>query len=99
MSQYILKLYLSGRTPETDRTIEQLRSILATRDFHYDLEIIDVLADPQRAAADDILATPTLVRELPHPLRRLIGDLGDTQGVLVGLEIEPADGDTEPPST
>lgn len=89
MTTYRLKLYLSGRTPETDRTIDKLRAIMADYHDDYELEIIDVLSDPQRAEDDRILATPTLVRELPQPLRRLIGDLSDTQGVLLGLEIEP----------
>lgn len=94
MSEYVLKLYLAGQTPETARTLEQVQQTLATEGLDYDLEVIDVLADPGRAAADEILATPMLVRELPLPLRRLIGDLSNTQGVLVGLELEPGRDDT-----
>lgn len=90
MTTYRLKLYLSGRTPETDRTIDKLRAIMVEYHDDYELEIIDVLSDPQRAEDDRILATPTLVRELPQPIRRLIGDLSDAQGVLLGLELEPA---------
>lgn len=99
MNQYILKLYISGSSPRAQAAIANLERIceqdLAGR---YTLEIIDVLENPGAAEMDKILATPTLVKRLPPPLRRVIGDLSDKDKVLLGLEVHtrPEDG-PEPP--
>ena len=91
LSTYALKLYVTGASPRTERAIANLRRIcdseLAGR---YTLAIIDVLVDPEAAERDRILATPTLIKELPPPLRRVIGDLSDHAKVLLALEIRPA---------
>ena len=90
LSQYLLKLYVTGRTSKAEVAIANLRRICA-EDLRgeYELQIIDVLEQPQAAEDDKILATPTLLKQLPPPLRRVIGDLSDKQKVLLGLEVRP----------
>ena len=100
MNQYILKLYISGSSPRAQAAIANLKRIceqdLAGR---YTLEIIDVLENPGAAEMDKILATPTLVKRLPPPLRRVIGDLSDKDKVLLGLEVRTRPEDIpEPPA-
>ena len=98
MNKYILKLYVSGDSPRAQAAISNLERIcredLAGR---YSLEIVDVLKDPGAAESDKILATPTLVKRLPPPLRRVIGDLSDKDKVLLGLEVRTAPSDTPKP--
>lgn len=90
MSHYILKLYVTGTSPRTQIAIENLNRICKQDlDGRYELEIIDVLEHPQRAEDEKILATPTLIKQLPPPLRRVIGDLSDKDKVLLGLEVRP----------
>jgi len=83
-------LYITGQTPSSVRAIANLQR-LCERELkdQYDLVIIDVLEHPQLAEDEKILATPTLIKELPPPLRRLIGDLSDTEKVLLGLDLQP----------
>ncbi len=85
---YILKLYVAGNTPNSMRALKTLREILDT-EFQgvYALKIIDVLKNPQLAEEDKILATPTLSKILPPPVRRIIGDLSDRERVLIGLDL------------
>ena len=87
---YHLRLYVAGQTPKSLAALANLKRIceehLAGR---YDIEVIDLLKNPQLAAGDQILAIPTLVRRLPEPLKRIIGDLSNTEKVLVGLDIRP----------
>ncbi len=86
---YRLKLYITGRTPHSIRAIENLRAI-CTSQFHeedYDIEVIDILENPQLAEDEKILATPTLVKRLPTPIRKIIGDLSDREKVLLGLDL------------
>ena len=85
---YILKLYVAGNTPNSMRALNTLREILKT-DFKgvYALKVIDVLESPQLAEEDKILATPTLAKILPPPVRRIIGDLSDREKVLIGLDL------------
>jgi circadian clock protein KaiB len=85
---YILKLYLAGNTPNSMRALKTLRNILET-EFRgvYALKVIDVLKNPQLAEEDKILATPTLAKILPPPVRRIIGDLSDRERVLIGLDL------------
>ncbi|MXW39828.1 MAG: circadian clock protein KaiB [Synechococcus sp. SB0668_bin_15] len=85
---YILKLYVAGNTPNSMRALKTLRGILET-EFKgvYALKVIDVLKNPQLAEEDKILATPTLSKILPPPVRRIIGDLSDRQRVLIGLDL------------
>lgn len=88
LAKYLLKLYVTGKTPRAERAIANLRQICET-DLRgeYELEIIDVLEHPQLAEDEKILATPTLIKQLPLPLRRVIGDLSDRDRVLLGLDV------------
>ena len=85
---YILKLYVAGNTPNSMRALKTLRNILET-EFKgvYALKVIDVLKNPQLAEEDKILATPTLSKILPPPVRRILGDLSDRARVLIGLDL------------
>ena len=88
LSKFILTLYVTGTSPRTAIAIDNLNRICAQElDGRYELEIVDVLEDPQRAEDEKILATPTLIKQLPPPLRRVIGDLSDKDKVLLGLEV------------
>lgn len=83
-----LRLYVTGRSPKCLRAIENLRRVceeyLAGR---YRIELVDLLENPRLAADDQILAVPTVVRRLPSPIRKLVGDLSDTERLLVGLQL------------
>ncbi|MDO9106360.1 MAG: circadian clock protein KaiB [Methylovulum sp.] len=88
MSKFQLKLYITGKTPRSENAIRNLRQICEENlDKQYEIEIIDILEHPQLAEDERILATPTLIKILPPPLRRLIGDLSETEKVLLGLDI------------
>lgn len=98
LSKYILTLYVTGTSPRTKVAIDNLNRICSDElDGRYELEIVDVLEDPQRAEDERILATPTLIKQLPPPLRRVIGDLSDKDKVLLGLEVRP--GSTSSPTS
>ena len=90
MANYLLKLYVTGRTPRSEKAIANLRRI-CDEELHgqYEMQVIDVLEHPQLAEDEKILATPTLIKRLPPPLRRVIGDLSDTEKVLLGLDVWP----------
>lgn len=91
MSQYVLKLYITGHTPRSQTAITNLGRICAEElAGQYEMVVIDVLERPKLAEQERILATPTLIKELPPPLRRVIGDLSDTEKVLIGLNLEPS---------
>lgn len=87
-AHYRLRLFVTGTTPRSARAIRNIRAIceenLAGR---YDLEVIDIYQHPEHARAEQIVVTPTLVKHLPNPVRKLIGDLSDTPRVLKGLDI------------
>lgn len=87
---YRLKLYIAGMTPAAARAISNLRGIcdeLKTKVI-YEIEVIDVHENPQMAEDESVLATPMAIRELPPPIRRVIGDMSDKQQVLIGLRLE-----------
>ncbi len=88
--EWILRLYIAGQSPKSLAAISNLHRIceehLAGK---YDVEVIDLLEKPQLAEGDKIIAVPTLVRKLPAPLRKIIGDLSDTEKALVGLQLKP----------
>lgn len=87
---YLLKLYVAGATPKCVRAFANLREICETHlAGRYSIEIIDLTKTPQTGRLDQIFAIPTLVRQLPPPLVKIIGDLSNTERVLVGLSIEP----------
>ena len=96
-SKYVLRLYVTGSSPRAEVAIANLRRICEQElRGQYELQIIDVLEQPQIAENDKILATPTLIKQLPPPLRRVIGDLSDTEKVLLGLEVRPGRSPSEP---
>jgi circadian clock protein KaiB len=85
-----LRLYIAGQTPKSMVALANLRRICEQHmDGRYTIEIIDLMANPRLAQQDQIVAIPTLVRELPSPLKRIIGDLSNTERVLVGLDVIP----------
>ena len=90
MARFLLKLYITGQTPKSQRAIANLRRLCDEElQGQYELDIIDILERPQLAEDEKILATPTLAKELPPPLRRIIGDLSDKDKVLLGLDLQP----------
>ena len=90
MEKYLLKLYVTGHTPRSEQAIANLKRICeAELHGQYELLIVDVQEHPQLAEEERILATPTLIKALPPPIRRVIGDLSDTEKVLVGLDLQP----------
>ena len=90
MKIYLLKLYITGRSVRTEKAILALRQICEDElRGQYRLDVIDVLVHPQLAEDEKILATPTLIKEVPEPLRRLIGDLSNKEKVLLGLDLNP----------
>jgi circadian clock protein KaiB len=87
---WLLKLYVAGQTAKSLQAFANLKRIL--EEHHpgqYHIEVIDLLKHPQLAKGDQILALPTLVRKLPEPVRKIIGDLSNTERVLVGLDLQP----------
>lgn len=97
LSKYLLRLFVTGASSRTAPAIANLRRICEQElKGRYDLEIIDVQAYPELAEDEKILATPTLIKSLPLPLRRVIGDLSDRDKVLLGLQVEPSPEDTRP---
>jgi circadian clock protein KaiB len=85
-----LRLYVAGQTPKSLAAFTNLKKFCETHlQGKYNIEIIDLLKDPSRAAEDQILAIPTLVRKLPEPIRKIIGDLSNTNRVLVGFDLVP----------
>ena len=86
-----LRLYVAGQTHKSIAALDNLKKICETHlSGRYYIEVIDLLEKPQLAAGDQIIALPTLVRKLPEPMRKIIGDLSNTERVLVGLDLRPA---------
>lgn len=91
--QWLLKLYVAGTAPKSVAAFANLKKICEEYvPDQYQIEVIDLLEQPQLAKGDQILAIPTLVRKLPVPIQRIIGDLSNTERVLVGLDIKPVSG-------
>jgi circadian clock protein KaiB len=88
MGHFVLRLYVAGQTPKCMRAFSNLKRIceLYLTD-RYQIEMIDLLGDPALARGDQILAVPTLVRRMPEPVKKIIGDLSNTQRVLAGLDL------------
>jgi len=88
--KYVLRLYVTGMTPKSTKAIANVKKIceehLAGR---YELEVIDIYQQPTLAKGEQIIAAPTLIKKLPLPLRRLIGDMSDTEKFLVGIDLRP----------
>ena len=86
---YVLRLYVAGQTPKSVSALNNLKQICEDHlQGRYEIEIIDLLENPQLAQGDQILAVPTLVRRLPEPIKKIIGDLSNTERVLVGLDLQ-----------
>lgn len=85
---FLLRLYVTGLTPKSVRAIANIKKICEEHlKGRYVLEVIDLYQQPQLAQGEQIIAAPTLIKALPQPLRRIIGDLSDTERVLVGLDL------------
>jgi circadian clock protein KaiB len=89
-SKYLLKLYITGATPKSVRAIENVKRVCEEHlKGRYRLEVVDIYQQPEKARSEDVLAAPTLIKQLPLPLRRLIGDMANTDRILVGLDLRP----------
>jgi circadian clock protein KaiB len=88
--KYILRLYVTGMTPKSVKAIENIRKICEENlKGRYELEVIDIYQQPQYAKQEQILAAPTLIKKLPLPLRKFIGDMSNKEKILIGLNIVP----------
>ena len=88
--KYILRLYVAGMTPRSLTAIKNIKKICEEHlNGRYDLEVIDVYQKPVLAKGEQMIAAPTLIRKLPLPLRRFIGDLSDSERILLGLDLRP----------
>jgi circadian clock protein KaiB len=89
--KWVLRLYVAGQTPKALTAFANLKKICEDQlDNKYTIEVIDLLKNPKLGAEDQILALPTLVRKLPFPVRKIIGDLSDAERVLIGLDLKKA---------
>jgi circadian clock protein KaiB len=87
-SRYVLRLYVTGSTPRSARAISNIRKICEEHlEGRYDLEIVDIAEHPALAQGEQIIAAPTLIKVLPLPLRRFIGDMSHTERILLGLDL------------
>jgi circadian clock protein KaiB len=88
--KYVLRLYITGITPKSTHAIQNVRKICEENlKGRYELEVIDIYQQPVLAKDEQIIAAPTLIKKLPLPLRRLIGDMSDKERILVGLDLRP----------
>jgi circadian clock protein KaiB len=88
--EWQLKLYVAGQTPRSMAALANLKRVCETHlAGRYQIEVVDLLVNPRLAAGDQILAVPTLVRKVPEPIRKIIGDLSNEERVLVGLDVRP----------
>lgn len=91
-TRYVLRLFVAGNTSKSTQAIETIRAICEDKlEGRYVLEVIDIYQQPELARADQIIAAPTLIKTLPMPLRRIIGDLSSTERILIGLNLNPID--------
>jgi circadian clock protein KaiB len=89
-AEWQLRLYVAGQTAKSIAALDNLKRVCETHlAGRYTIEVVDLLVNPRLAAGDQILAVPTLVRKLPEPIRKIIGDLSNEERVLVGLDVQP----------
>ena len=89
-AKYVLRLYVTGMTPKSTQAIANVQNICEKYlEGAYELNVIDIYQQPKLAAGEQIIATPTLIKKLPLPLRRLIGDMSDMERFLVGIDLKP----------
>jgi circadian clock protein KaiB len=92
--EYLLRLYVAGTTSKSIRAVANIKEICeSSLKNRYDLEVIDIYQQPVLMKGEQIIAAPTLVKKLPLPLRKFIGDMSDTERILVGLDLKPRDQD------
>jgi circadian clock protein KaiB len=90
-AEWVLRLYIAGQTPKAAAALANLKSICETHlNGQYEIEVVDLLVTPQLAKGDQIVAVPSLVRQLPPPVKKIIGDLASESRVLIGLDLQPA---------
>jgi circadian clock protein KaiB len=95
---YLLRLFVTGSTPKSSRAIRNIRALCEEKlRGRYDLEVVDIYQHPEQVKGEQIVVTPTLVKKLPLPFRKIIGDLSDKERVLVGLDLVPRDLPPEKP--
>ena len=88
-AKYVLRLYVTGMTPKSTLAIDNVRKLCEKYlEGCYELDVIDIYQQPKLAKGEQIIATPTLIKKLPPPLRRLIGDMSDTEKFLVGIDLK-----------
>jgi circadian clock protein KaiB len=88
--KHVLLLYVAGMTPKSTLAIDNVKKFCETNlQGRYELKVIDLYQQPELAKGDQIIATPTLIKQLPLPLQKLIGDMSDTQRILVGMDLKP----------
>ena len=88
--KYVLKLYITGMTPRSQEALRNIKKIIKENpDNNFDLEVVDIYQQPTLAKGDQIIAVPTLIKQLPTPLRRLIGDLSQEDRIILGLDLKP----------
>ena len=93
VAEWQLRLYVAGQTARSVAALENLKTLCETHlAGRYHIEVVDLLVNPRLAAGDQILAVPTLVRKVPEPMRKIIGDLSNRERVLVGLDVQPLPG-------
>lgn len=86
--KYVLRLYVTGMTPKSTEAVRNIKRICETNlRGRYELEVIDIYQQPELAKEEQLIATPTLIKKLPLPLRRLIGDMSNSERILVGLDL------------
>ena len=90
--RYVLRLYIAGLTPRSTKAIQNIRKICEEHlEGRYDLQVVDIYQQPVLAEGEQIIAAPTLVKKLPLPLRRFIGDMSNTERILVGMDLRTAE--------
>jgi circadian clock protein KaiB len=90
LAKYVLRLYVTGMTPKSTQAIANVQKLCEKHlAGSYELEVIDIYQQPTLAKGEQIIATPTLIKKLPLPLRKLIGDMSDTERLLVGIDLKP----------
>ncbi len=89
-AKYLLRLYVTGLTPNSLRAIENIKNICEEHlQGRYELEVVDIYQNPVLAQGEQIIAAPTLIKKLPEPLRKFIGDMSQTEKILMGLDLRP----------
>jgi circadian clock protein KaiB len=97
LGYYILRLYITGTSPRSIRAVENIRTICEQHlEGQYELEVIDISQHPRLAEGEQIIAAPTLIKKLPLPLRRFIGDMSETDRILIGLDLRKLVGKASP---